>query len=147
MDIPPTVAAASTIRLVLTMASTGHAENTTLMMHELKNDPEKAAQAESDLGGETEQDPEDASGPIPGDTTKLEDAGPPDGGAAAWLVVLGAWCCSFSSPGWINSTYFLSSQCLPRLRLCGIQQRRDGLTAMLFHQVWAASSNITRLGL
>ncbi|KAJ5148547.1 hypothetical protein N7448_000125 [Penicillium atrosanguineum] len=31
---------------------------------------------------------------------------PPDGGTAAWLVVLGAWCCSFSSPGWVNSTYF-----------------------------------------
>ncbi|KAL5358545.1 major facilitator superfamily domain-containing protein [Aspergillus floccosus] len=28
---------------------------------------------------------------------------PPDGGLNAWLVVLGAWCCSFSSPGWINS--------------------------------------------
>jgi len=28
----------------------------------------------------------------------------PDGGSAAWLVVLGAWCCSFVSFGWINST-------------------------------------------
>ncbi|KAK3939650.1 major facilitator superfamily domain-containing protein [Diplogelasinospora grovesii] len=88
------------------MASTDNAENTT-PMHDLKTDPEKAAQPESDLGGETEPDPEDARGPIPGDkpgdATKLEDAGPPDGGAAAWLVVLGAWCCSFSSPGWINS--------------------------------------------
>lgn len=27
----------------------------------------------------------------------------PDGGAAAWLVVLGAWCISFCSFGWINS--------------------------------------------
>ncbi|KAH6666085.1 major facilitator superfamily domain-containing protein [Halenospora varia] len=58
------------------MASTDHAQNTTPMMHDLKTDPEKAAQAER---------------------------WPPDGGAAAWLVVLGAWCCSFSSPGWINS--------------------------------------------
>jgi hypothetical protein len=129
------------------MASTDHAENTTPMMHDLKTDPEKAAQAKSDLGGEAERDPEDASGPIPGDATKLEDAGPSDGGAAAWLVVLGAWCCSFSSPGWINSTYFPSSQCLPRFPLRGIQQRRDGLTAMLFHQAWAASSSITRLDL
>ena len=52
-------------------------------------------------------DLEDAKEPIssdkPSDTTGLEDAGPLDGGAAAWLVVLGAWCCSFSSPGWINS--------------------------------------------
>ncbi|GFF51924.1 probable transporter MCH4 [Aspergillus udagawae] len=55
-------------------------------------------------------DPENAREPIPGEklgdashTVKLEDDGPPDGGVAAWLVVLGAWCCSFSSPGWINS--------------------------------------------
>lgn len=83
------------------MASTDNAENTT-PIHDLKTDPE------------------DARGPIPGDkpgdATKLEDAGPLDGGAAAWLVVLGAWCCSFSSPGWINSAYFPSSQCLPRSR-------------------------------
>jgi hypothetical protein len=29
----------------------------------------------------------------------------PDGGAAAWLVVLGAWCTSFCSFGWINSKF------------------------------------------
>ncbi|KAH9218330.1 major facilitator superfamily domain-containing protein, partial [Leptodontidium sp. 2 PMI_412] len=73
------------------------------MMHDLTTDPEKAAQAEGDLGGETDRDPEDGSEPIPGDAPKVEDDGPPDGGTAAWLVVLGAWCCSFSSPGWINS--------------------------------------------
>lgn len=28
----------------------------------------------------------------------------PDGGLAAWLVVLGAWCTSFCSFGWVNST-------------------------------------------
>lgn len=27
----------------------------------------------------------------------------PDGGAAAWLIVLGAWCTSFCSFGWLNS--------------------------------------------
>jgi hypothetical protein len=27
----------------------------------------------------------------------------PDGGIAAWLVVLGAWCASFCSFGWLNS--------------------------------------------
>ena len=27
----------------------------------------------------------------------------PDGGTAAWLAVLGAWCVSFCSYGWINS--------------------------------------------
>lgn len=29
----------------------------------------------------------------------------PDGGVTAWLVVLGAWCVSFCSYGWINSEY------------------------------------------
>lgn len=29
----------------------------------------------------------------------------PDGGLTAWLVVLGAWCTSFCSFGWINSTF------------------------------------------
>jgi hypothetical protein len=28
----------------------------------------------------------------------------PEGGTTAWLVVLGAWCISFCSFGWINST-------------------------------------------
>lgn len=28
---------------------------------------------------------------------------PPDGGATAWLVVLGAWCTAFCSFGWLNS--------------------------------------------
>lgn len=29
-----------------------------------------------------------------------------DTGAAAWLVLLGAWCSSFCSYGWINSSSF-----------------------------------------
>ena len=28
----------------------------------------------------------------------------PDGGIVAWLVVLGAWCASFCTFGWLNST-------------------------------------------
>ena len=31
--------------------------------------------------------------------------GPPNGGLRAWLVVVGAWCTSFCSFGWINSTF------------------------------------------
>ncbi|KAK3316851.1 major facilitator superfamily domain-containing protein [Apodospora peruviana] len=31
------------------------------------------------------------------------DDSPPDGGTGAWLAVLGAWCCSFNSFGWMNS--------------------------------------------
>ncbi|KAH7303657.1 major facilitator superfamily domain-containing protein [Stachybotrys elegans] len=43
------------------------------------------------------------------DTTELAAVAPKapeepvDGGTAAWLTLLGAWCCSFCSPGWINS--------------------------------------------
>ncbi|RSL48147.1 hypothetical protein CEP53_009655 [Fusarium sp. AF-6] len=65
-------------------------DDTTPPMQDLKNTP-----PDSSLGGETEKDTEDPREPV--------RDGPPDGGAAAWLVVLGAWCCSFSSPGWINS--------------------------------------------
>lgn len=30
---------------------------------------------------------------------------PPNGGLRAWLVVVGAWCTSFCSFGWINSMF------------------------------------------
>ncbi|TRX89970.1 hypothetical protein FHL15_009071 [Xylaria flabelliformis] len=63
-----------------------------------ETDAEKVPQSESDLGADTERAPIET---IP--TDKPTVAGPPDGGAVAWLVVLGGWCCSFSSPGWINS--------------------------------------------
>ncbi|KAJ4045800.1 hypothetical protein NW761_007818 [Fusarium oxysporum] len=33
----------------------------------------------------------------------IPGSGAPDGGLVAWLVVLGAWCTSFCSFGWINS--------------------------------------------
>ncbi|KAH8665501.1 major facilitator superfamily domain-containing protein [Ilyonectria robusta] len=87
------------------MASTDNAEMAT-STHDNRTDSEKAAQLESAPGSETERDMEDAREPVSGDKTDdatLQDAGPPDGGTAAWLVVLGAWCCSFCSPGWINS--------------------------------------------
>lgn len=32
---------------------------------------------------------------------------PPDGGFAAWSVVLGAWCAYFCTFGWINSMFIL----------------------------------------
>jgi hypothetical protein len=76
------------------MASTETTGNTT-PIHDLKTDPEDVSvPISSDERGDA------------GHATKMEDNGPPDGGVAAWLVVLGAWCCSFSSPGWINSTNF-----------------------------------------
>jgi hypothetical protein len=36
----------------------------------------------------------------------------PDGGIDAWLVIIGGWCCSFVSYGWINSKLL---SILPRL--------------------------------
>lgn len=36
-------------------------------------------------------------------TLSASQSPPPDGGFAAWCVVLGAWCTSFCSFGWMNS--------------------------------------------
>ena len=81
------------------MANTGN--TTTASMHDQTFDSEKAAPQESNT--------DDTSNVISDSTKKVGDSGAPDGGAAAWLVVLGAWCCSFSSPGWINSMNFAST--------------------------------------
>ena len=93
------------------MASMDGTKNSTPAHDDSQTDPEKAGQAGSDRSGETAQSPEESKDKLVDDaTTKLgDDSGPQqDGGAAAWLNVLGAWCCSFSSPGWCNSTYLLS---------------------------------------
>lgn len=47
--------------------------------------------------GKHEEEEENGQNPIP------------DGGTRAWLVVLGAWCVSFCSYGWINSMCFSQS--------------------------------------
>lgn len=106
------------------MSSMSSAENST-PVDGLKTDPEKDAKPESDLSDDGSRGI--VPGDKPGETTKLEDAGPPDGGTAAWLVVLGAWCCSFSSPGWVNSAYISSSNYHPR-------PMQNDLTRMFFHQ-------------
>lgn len=70
-----------------------------LGVHE-NNDPEKGlAPPEKD-----EQSSEKliAAGPAPG-TSVIGP--PPDGGAQAWLVVLGAFCGLFVSFGWINCKF------------------------------------------
>jgi hypothetical protein len=100
------VAAFATILVVLTMANTNNVEDIG-PMNDLKIDSEKVLQPDSDLSSENKSDPENSR--VLGDATRVESDGPPDGGAAAWLVVLGAWCCAFSSPGWTNSMYFPSS--------------------------------------
>lgn len=60
---------------------------------------------------EEQQQQADANDPHH-DTDGSADKGPshedaPDGGLKAWLVVLGAWCSSFVSYGWINSTFMI----------------------------------------
>ncbi|KAI1347986.1 major facilitator superfamily domain-containing protein [Xylaria sp. FL0043] len=75
--------------------------HTTDSLHKPAMEPEKSAQVEQhpDFGARAAE--------VLGDTGEEEpttvDVGPSDGGAVAWLVVLGGWCCSFSSPGWVNS--------------------------------------------
>ena len=44
----------------------------------------------------------------------------PDGGTAAWLVVVGGWCAMFSSYGWLHSRF-----------LCGWWMRRLGYPEQL----------------
>ncbi|CAG8959744.1 hypothetical protein HYFRA_00001650 [Hymenoscyphus fraxineus] len=90
------------------MAETDDIKNTSPSVLDQQFDLEKSPKAESDRSGETARRLEESGDEVVGDVgdvakDEVVDAGPPDGGTAAWLVVLGAWCCSFSSPGWINS--------------------------------------------
>jgi len=61
---------------------------------------EKAAPTDSDTGEGVFQTPDNKSD---NEVQLQADDGPPDGGTGAWLAVLGAWCCSFTSFGWMNS--------------------------------------------
>jgi hypothetical protein len=72
-----------------------------------ETDAEKRAVPASASQSHVDQNHEQPLEPTILNTT--DDAGPPDGGATAWLVVQGAWCCSFSSPGWMNSIFPPSS--------------------------------------
>lgn len=45
---------------------------------------------------------------LPNTTTIGSDV--PDGGVTAWLVVVGTWCTSFCSFGWLNSKCPLGTQ-------------------------------------
>ncbi len=63
-------------------------------------DPEKVEYPETDSGDPSILPDEDAEKATPPTPTHVE---PPDGGAVAWLVVLGTWCTSICSFGWLNS--------------------------------------------
>lgn len=66
---------------------------------------EKAPPTDSDTAdGVFQTTPDDNSNNLKLENeVKVQADGPPDGGTAAWLAVLGAWCCSFNSFGWMNS--------------------------------------------
>lgn len=65
-----------------------------------------------------------------------DDLGKIDGGTTAWLVVLGAWCASFCSYGWINSQWTLSI-----LESCALNVR-----VLILSQVWAYSRSTMKQG-
>ena len=64
------------------------------------NDPEKGLPSEKKEAQPVEKSV--AAGPAP---SAPAIGPPPDGGAQAWLVVLGAFCGLFVSFGWINCKY------------------------------------------
>ncbi|KAH7009243.1 major facilitator superfamily domain-containing protein [Microdochium trichocladiopsis] len=68
---------------------------------------EKAAPTDSDTAQgvslTTDESRLSHSPDTPDNEVQLQADGPPDGGTGAWLAVLGAWCCSFNSFGWMNS--------------------------------------------
>ncbi|KAF5986912.1 major facilitator superfamily transporter [Fusarium coicis] len=86
----------------------GAVDNSRRSISDNRHYPEKPAELPDTLSGSETERPQDANPEAAldqqaGDAAKAHDEGPPDGGTAAWMVVLGAWCCSFCSPGWINS--------------------------------------------
>ncbi|KAK5989518.1 MFS transporter asaE [Cladobotryum mycophilum] len=69
-----------------------------LMIEKVEAGPDAQASTQKENDSETDlhSDTQAPPGPPPGSDG-------PDGGTRAWLVVLGAWCTSFCSFGWINS--------------------------------------------
>lgn len=78
--------------------------------------------------------------------TSLPHSDAPDGGPAAWLVVLGGWCVLFCSFGWVNSALPTPNvpSCLPcaREREGGIERR---LLTMSDEQASEPSRNTIRM--
>lgn len=78
-------------------------------MSDTKAQTRPSAEESTDRETETLAETLDApNGPVEVDnekatTPKGNDA--PDGGTAAWLVILGAWCSAFCSFGWLNCAY------------------------------------------
>lgn len=77
-----------------------------------------------------QQQHDDSDATAVGDNDDATSVAPaPDGGLEAWLVVLGAWCSSFCSYGWINSKFIheckMRVSLRPRPRPAGRFDARD----------------------
>jgi hypothetical protein len=72
---------------------------------------EKGGDQGDDQGGDEEATSKTPSVAALGRPPQSDPA--PDGGARAWLVILGVWCISFCSFGWLNSTWGLQSRIPP----------------------------------
>lgn len=66
------------------------------------NKPVQSDSEDTYAGVQSDKETQD---PDPGNKAPefVNDA--PDGGTAAWLCVLGAWCTAFCSFGWLNSMF------------------------------------------
>lgn len=73
--------------------------------------PSPNSSHERALDSEKQAEPGQPRGPGPAESTHRA----PDGGTAAWLVILGNWCTMFCSFGWVNSTSAI------RMRFEGLQ--------------------------
>lgn len=54
---------------------------------------------------------------VPESSDDDDQTPPSDGSTRAWLMILGTWCCSFCSYGWINSE-FAPCPCIPSPLSC-----------------------------
>lgn len=70
------------------------------------NDPEKGLASSEKDEPQPPTEKSIATGPAPAPATPSIGP-PPDGGAQAWLVVLGAFCGLFVSFGWINCKFYV----------------------------------------
>lgn len=80
-----------------------------------------------------------------------EDQPPPPGGTRAWLMMLGTWCCSFCSYGWINSEFSPRTAVLGLVRASRAVRplaasKKEGAQRADLRQALASSSSTTRRG-
>lgn len=89
------------------LASSASSQKTDVPPEPILNEASKEPNSDPEKSDLEQSDRDEAAVPV----AYGSDA--PDGGLTAWLVVLGAWCTSFCSFGWVNSTshHLLFSVC------------------------------------